>query len=105
MFRQIIGAALGSKLAKQTPAVGGATGAAIATAVPFVLSRISIPAMIVLGAGGYAAKRYFGKKEEKAESNKFAATTPKEPTGTVINPPSGMAATSANANGSAVPPA
>ncbi len=105
MFKQIIGAALGSKLAKNAPAVGGATGAAIATAVPFVLSRMSIPAMIVLGAGGYAAKRYFGKKDEEAESNKFVATTPEAPTGTVINPPSGMKATTTAPNGSALPPA
>ena len=105
MFRQIIGAALGSKLAKQAPAVGGATGAAIATAVPFVLSRMSIPAMLVLGAGGYAAKRYFGNKEQETKTNKLAATTPEAPSGTVISPPSGMAANPAKPNGSAVAPA
>jgi len=91
MFRQIIGATLGSKLAKQAPAVGGATGVAIATAVPFILSRMSVPAMLVIGVGGYAAKRYFGKNDAKSDSDQPAATTPDSPTGTIINPPSGVA--------------
>ncbi len=67
MLRQIIGAALGSKVAAQAPAIGGATGVAIATAVPFIVSRMSIPAMLVIGAGSYAAKRYFDTKKAEAE--------------------------------------
>jgi len=62
MIRRMIGAAIGASLAKKHPAAGGATGAMLATAVPFIISRVSLPAMIVLGAGGYVAKRYLDKK-------------------------------------------
>lgn len=65
MLKRIVGAAIGAKLAKNSPAVGGATGAAVGAAVPFVLSRISLPTMVVLGVGGYFAKRWYDK--DKAE--------------------------------------
>lgn len=65
MFKRIIGAALGAKLARNSPVVGGATGAAVGAAVPFIISRISIPTMVVLGVGGYVAKRYVDKREKK----------------------------------------
>ncbi|MBA4044941.1 MAG: hypothetical protein C0471_11050 [Erythrobacter sp.] len=64
MIRKIIGAAIGAKLAKGHPALGGATGVALATAVPFVISRVSLPAMIALGVGGYVAKRYLDGRDE-----------------------------------------
>lgn len=63
MLKKIIGAAIGAKLAKNSPAVGGAAGAAMGAAVPFVLSRLSVPGMIALAAGGYVAKRYMDRKE------------------------------------------
>lgn len=62
MLQKIIGAAIGAKLAKNSPAVGGATGAALGAAVPFVLSRLSLPAMVALGVGGYFAKRWYDKE-------------------------------------------
>ena len=102
MIKEMIGAAIGSNFAKQTPAVGGATGAALGAVVPFVLSRISLPAMAVIGAGGYFAKRYFdNKKAEEATqqahqvsgvSLKTPGEAPSAATGSVINPPSGIAA-------------
>ncbi|MEM7665874.1 MAG: hypothetical protein AAF250_08455 [Pseudomonadota bacterium] len=103
MLRNIIGAAIGSKFAKNSPAVGGATGAAIATAVPFVLSRLSIPGMLALGVGGYVAKRYFDKKntETEQETAKSAPTKKAKKsagTGNVINPPPAGAT-----NGSSLP--
>lgn len=64
MFRRIIGGAIGAKLAKGHPALGGATGVALATAVPFVISRVSLPAMVALGVGGYFAKRYLEKRDQ-----------------------------------------
>ena len=68
MIRKLIGAAIGASLAKKHPAAGGATGVVLATAVPFIISRVSLPAMIVLGAGGYIAKRYMDKNAaEQAE--------------------------------------
>ena len=63
MLKKIIGAAVGAKLAKNSPAVGGAAGVAMGAAVPFVLSRISIPGMIAFAAGGYVAKRYLEKRD------------------------------------------
>ena len=112
MFRQIIGAALGSKVAAQAPAIGGVTGAAIATAVPFVISRISIPAMLVIGVGSYVAKRHFDKKKTEdgdqpaAKGNAGSAEVPASPTGTVINPPSGRTTNgSGKKSGSSAAPA
>lgn len=64
MMRKLIGAAIGASVAKRHPAAGGVTGAVLASAVPFVLTRISLPAMVVLGAGGYVAKRLFAKQPE-----------------------------------------
>lgn len=61
MIRRMIGAAIGARVAKTHPALGGATGAMLASAVPFVISRVSLPAMVVLGVGGYVAKRYMDK--------------------------------------------
>ena len=61
MIRRLIGAAIGASVAKRHPAAGGVTGAVLASAVPFVISRVSLPAMVVLGAGGYLAKRYIDK--------------------------------------------
>ncbi len=64
MIRRLIGGAIGAKLAKGHPAMGGATGVALATAVPFIISRVSLPAMVALGVGGYVAKRYMDKREQ-----------------------------------------
>lgn len=65
MLGKIVGAALGGKIAKQTNSVGGTTGAMIGAAVPFVISRMSLPAMIALGVGGYVAKKVFDKKGDE----------------------------------------
>ncbi len=61
MIRKLIGAAIGASVAKKHPAAGGATGVVLATAVPFVISRVSLPAMVALGVGGYVAKRFMDK--------------------------------------------
>ncbi|KPQ32005.1 MAG: hypothetical protein HLUCCX21_02825 [Porphyrobacter sp. HL-46] len=76
MIRRLIGGAIGARLAKGHPVMGGATGAALATAVPFVISRVSIPAMMALGVGGYVAKRYMDKRDQ-AESR--TAARPADP--------------------------
>ncbi len=72
MFKYMIGAAIGSKFAKSAPAAGGATGAMVGAAIPLVLSRLSLPAMLAMGAGGYLAKRHFDKKQ--AQTNGGAAS-------------------------------
>lgn len=64
MIRKLIGGAIGARVAKGHPALGGATGVAIATAVPFIVSRFSFPAMVAFGVGGYVAKRYLDKRQQ-----------------------------------------
>ncbi|WP_017663877.1 hypothetical protein [Porphyrobacter sp. AAP82] len=73
MLKKIIGAAIGAKLAKNSPAVGGAAGAALGAAVPFVLSRISLPTMVVLGVGGYLARRWLGGQPQQTGTPPAAA--------------------------------
>ncbi len=63
MIRKLIGAAIGASVAKKHPAAGGVTGVVLASAVPFVLSRLSLPGMIAMGVGGYVAKRYMDRKD------------------------------------------
>lgn len=62
MLKQTIGAVIGARLAGKTPAVGGATGALAGAALPAVLARIGLPAVAVLAAGGYAAKRVLDRR-------------------------------------------
>lgn len=57
MIGKLIGAAAGSQLAKKSKDIGGVGGAAIgALAVP-VITRLSIPALLLMGAGAYAFKK------------------------------------------------
>ncbi len=63
MIGKIIGAVVGGKIAENTKGIGGTTGALLGAAAPVVLRRLSIPTMIVLGAGGYFAKKHFDKKD------------------------------------------
>lgn len=90
MIRSLIGAAVGSKLAKRYPALGGTTGVVVAKAAPFIIRRISFPAMIAMGAGGYLAKRYFDGKDDPGTHGARPTDGPNSDTGTVIdNPPGG----------------
>ena len=72
MLKKIIGGVVGAKLAKKSPKISGTTGAALGAAVPLVLARASLPAMVALGVGGYFAKRWF---EKKAPATSAAAPT------------------------------
>ena len=67
MIGKIIGAYAGDKLAKQTSGlgIGGAGGAALGVIAAGVLRRMSLPAMIALGAGGYVAKKLYERNERK----------------------------------------
>lgn len=64
MIRKLIGAAVGASVAKRHPAAGGATGVVLATAIPFIISRVSLPAMVAIGVGGYVVKRFIDKSEQ-----------------------------------------
>ncbi|MFK4003024.1 hypothetical protein [Qipengyuania sp. NPDC077563] len=63
MIGKIIGAYMGDKLAKQTSGLEGASGAAIGVIAATALRRMSLPAMLALGAGGYLAKRLAERSE------------------------------------------
>ena len=58
MIGKIIGAFVGDKLAKQTSGLGGATGAALGVAATSLIARLSLPSMLAILAGGYAAKLF-----------------------------------------------
>jgi hypothetical protein len=79
MIRRLIGAAIGASVAKRHPAAGGITGAVLASAVPFVLTRISLPAMVVMGVGGYAAKRFMDRREPQQNPALPPPTAPVQP--------------------------
>lgn len=78
MIGKVIGAFVGDKVARQTSGMGGATGAALGVLATSVIRRMSLPAMIVLGAGGYAAKKLWDKSETKAATGE-PPRTPKAP--------------------------
>ena len=88
MLSKIIGAGIGGKLAQQTKGIGGTTGAAIGAAVPFIVSRMSIPAMIAMGVGGYAVKKYLDKKNasEPEEGVKEPTNTKTAPVASIPQP-------------------
>ena len=76
MIRKLIGAAIGASVAKKHPAAGGATGVVLATAVPFIISRVSLPAMVALGVGGYVAKRIMDKNTAEQAPKPAPPTAP-----------------------------
>ena len=87
MIGKLIGAAVGAQAAKKSKKLGGTTGAVLGAAVPFVLRRISIPTMLVMGAGGYAAKKMLDKKDDEGSKPKL----PKSSTRTASTKPAGAA--------------
>ena len=80
MIKNVIGAIIGSKLAQKSTNVdsttGAATGAIAGTVIPMVLARMSLPALVVIGAGGYLFKRYRDKQEQPEVAKTTTPTTP-----------------------------
>ena len=64
MIGKIIGGFAGAKMADKTGSIGGTGGALLGAAAVGVVRRLSIPALIALGAGGYAYKKYSERKEK-----------------------------------------
>ena len=55
----------------------GARTAATAFAVrPFIISRVSLPAMVALGVGGYVAKRFMDKNTAEQATKPTPPTAP-----------------------------
>lgn len=77
MIGKIIGAYAGDKLAKKTSGIGGPGGAALGVIAATALRRMSLPAMLALGVGGYVAKKMFDKNERKKTVPKTTARTEK----------------------------
>lgn len=75
MIGKIFGAVVGSKVAQHVRGVEGPTGAAIGALVPMVLRRISLPAMVALGVGGYFAKKVMDRNAPPPKTSR--RTTPK----------------------------
>ena len=75
MIGKIIGAFVGDRVAKQTSGMGGATGAALGVVAASAIRRLSLPAMVVLGAGGYLAKRHLDKRNADSETTTPPATS------------------------------
>lgn len=80
MIKNVIGAIVGSKLAQKSSNVdsttGAATGAIAGTVIPMILSRMSLPAMLLVGAGGYLFKKYNEKQDPQESATK---PTPEAP--------------------------
>ena len=77
MIGKIIGAYAGDKLAKKTSGIGGAGGAALGVVAATALRRMSLPAMLALGVGGYVAKKLFDKNEREKAAPGAKASSPK----------------------------
>lgn len=63
MIGKIIGAIAGSKMAKRSSEVSEPMGAVAGLVTASALRRLSLPAMIALAAGGYAAKKLMDRKQ------------------------------------------
>lgn len=57
MIGKVLGAFVGGKVAQHVRGIEGPTGAALGVLAPALIRRLSWPAMIALGIGGYLAKK------------------------------------------------
>lgn len=62
MIGKIVGAFLGGKAAQHVRGIEGPTGAALGVLAPALIRRLSWPAMVALGVGGYLAKKVIDKE-------------------------------------------
>ena len=80
MIGKIIGGIVGAQAAEHTSKVGGAGGAVLGAASVALLRRMSIPAMLAIGAGGYAFKKWNDKRKAQDAKRKDFETPPKTST-------------------------
>jgi len=80
MIGKIIGGLVGAQVARHSSRIGGTGGAILgALAVP-VISRMRMRTLLLLGAGGYVAKKVIDRKRqestpENAENGAETGTT------------------------------
>lgn len=65
MIGKVLGAFVGGKVAQHVRGIEGPTGAALGVLAPALLRRLSFPAMIALGVGGYLAKKFVDAEAAK----------------------------------------
>ena len=65
MIKNILGAVAGAKLAENTKVDNG-TGAILGSVAPALIARMSLPALVAIGAGGWLLKRYRDKQANPA---------------------------------------
>lgn len=70
MIGKVFGAFLGGKLAQHVRGIEGPTGAALGVLAPTILRRMSWPAMVALGVGGYLAKKAVDRASEQPSQAK-----------------------------------
>lgn len=58
MIKNILGGLVGSRLAKNTTSIDNGTGAMLGSIAPALIARMSLPALIAIGVGGYLFKRH-----------------------------------------------
>ena len=83
MIKNLIGAKLGAELAKKSANVGAKSGAALGAIAPLAIARLSLPALVAVGAGGYLLKRYRDRKPRPNAASNPAAT----PSSGAVRPP------------------
>ena len=66
MIGKIVAAVIGKNIGKQTRGMSGAGGAVAGVVTAGLIRRMSLPALIALAAGGYAAKKHLDKKNNGA---------------------------------------
>ena len=76
MIKNLIGAKLGAELAKNSANVGTKSGAALGAIAPVALARLSLPALVAMGAGGYLLKRYRDRKSPQQAASNPDVTSP-----------------------------
>ena len=77
MLGKILGAIAGKKAAEHTENIGGTGGALLGAAAVTLVRRMSIPGLIAVGAGGYALKRWKGRRDKAEAKRKSFETPPK----------------------------
>lgn len=79
MIKNIIGAVAGAKLAQNTKVDNG-TGAILGSISPALIARLSLPALVAIGAGGYLLKRHRDQQAEKQTDPQSPTPTSRIPT-------------------------
>lgn len=75
MIGKILGAFVGGKAAQHVRGMEGPTGAALGVLAPAIIRRMSWPAMVAIGVGGYLAKKALDNKDAADPVTKGADST------------------------------